>query len=280
MKGLNLGCGSRFHPAWTNVDFVATDPSVQVHDLRRGIPFEACEFDVVYHSHMLEHFDPSSARLLLRDCFRVLKSGGTIRIAVPDLERIVRAYLEALEGALEGDEMWQHNYEWIMLELYDQTVREQSGGEMAAYFDRERIPNKDYVFGRVGAEAQRAIEAAQARANLPDRVTAREPRRTIFHRLYKFLRDPIARREAVLRRVLGADYERLQLGRFRRGGEVHLWMYDRYSLAQALGEVGFQQPQAVGPAESRIPGWAAYQLDTEADGSVYKPDSLFMEAFK
>jgi predicted SAM-dependent methyltransferase len=280
MKCLNLGCGRRFHPAWTNVDFVAVGSAVLVHDLRKGVPFPDGEFDLVYHSHLLEHFDRSYALRLLRECFRVLKPGGTIRIAVPDLERIVKTYLQALERSLEGDEMWRHNYEWIMLELYDQTVRERSSGEMGAYFCRERIPNKEFVVSRIGMEARQAIEAAENARNNLDRAAVSGSRRTTFHRLFKFLRDPVARREAILRLLLGAEYERLQLGRFRRGGEVHMWMYDRYSLAQLLCEAGFQQPHVVGPTESRIPTWTTYQLDTEADGTVYKPDSLFMEAFK
>ena len=57
-------------------------------------------------------------------------------------------------------------------------------------------------------------------------------------------------------------------------------MYDRYSLARSLTEAGFGRARPVGPTESRIPGWADYRLDTEPDGTVYKPDSLFMEASK
>ena len=33
-------------------------------------------------------------------------------------------------------------------------------------------------------------------------------------------------------------------------------------------------------SESLIPGWTKFNLDTEADGTVYKPDSMYMEAVK
>ena len=46
---LNLGCGLRFHPAWTNVDFVAADPSVIAHDLRKGVPFKTPTYTVGEH---------------------------------------------------------------------------------------------------------------------------------------------------------------------------------------------------------------------------------------
>ena len=98
-----------------------------------------------------------------------------------------------------------------------------------------------------------------------------------FHRR---LFDPSFRREFLIRRLLGSEYPLLQLGRFRRGGEVHLWMYDRHSLARLLQEAGFEDPQVVGPSESQIPDWTSYHLDTEPDGIVYKPDSLYMEAVK
>jgi hypothetical protein len=55
-------------------------------------------------------------------------------------------------------------------------------------------------------------------------------------------------------------------------------MYDRFSLARAMAEAGFSSPRIVGPAESFIEGWNDFHLDTEPDGRVYKPDSLYMEA--
>lgn len=77
-----------------------------------------------------------------------------------------------------------------------------------------------------------------------------------------------------------ADNKALQIGRFRLQGEVHQWMYDRYSLARLLRKTGFHNPQPVGPTESQLQGWADYNLDTEPDGTIYKPDLLYMEAIK
>ena len=65
---------------------------------------------------------------------------------------------------------------------------------------------------------------------------------------------------------------------FRRSGELHKWMYDRYSLGKALSTAGFTDIKQCGAAESRIAEWANFHLDTEPDGRTYKPDSLFMEA--
>ncbi|HEY6187410.1 MAG TPA: methyltransferase domain-containing protein [Pyrinomonadaceae bacterium] len=277
---LNLGCGSRFHPAWVNVDFDARDASVLSHDLRRGVPFPDEQFEVVYHSHLLEHFPRPEARAFLRETYRVLKPGGTTRIAVPDLEKIAQVYLQAVEEAARGDEQWRRRYEWIILEVLDQTVRERPGGEMGDYLRRTEMSEKAFVLQRLGVSAQEIMEAAeQVRSN--SSATAEGAKASsLSQRLQRLRRAPAYLRESLVRALLGAEYESLQLGRFRRSGDPHLWMYDRYSLAELLRDAGFRDPQPMGAAESRIPGWADYHLDTEPDGTIYKPDSFYMEARK
>ena len=54
MEYLNLGCGTRLHPDWTNVDMARTAPGVIAANLTRGVPFPEARFDVVYQSHVLE----------------------------------------------------------------------------------------------------------------------------------------------------------------------------------------------------------------------------------
>jgi hypothetical protein len=184
---------------------------------------------------------------------------------VPDLEGIVRVYLEALDKSLAGDPAWKARYEWILLEMYDQTVREAPGGEMLAYVLRDPIPEKDFVMARLGGEF-RNISAA---SDPPNAAPPTAP----FASLRNFLSRKIAR-FALGRRGMSAH----DVGIFRQSGEVHRAMYDRYSLGKLLESAGFPHPRNVGPMESAIPGWVAFNLDTEPDGSVYKPDSLFMEA--
>src|SRR5687767_3201991 len=102
MKYLNLGCGDRYISDWTNVDFVSQGKGVIAHNLIEGIPFPDNSFDVVYHSHVLEHFTKQRGFLFIKECYRVLKPNGILRIVVPDLEEIVREYFKSLSGALEG----------------------------------------------------------------------------------------------------------------------------------------------------------------------------------
>ena len=281
MKYLNLGCGSRFHPDWTNIDFNSTGAHVIAHNLTDGIPFDDASFDVVYQSHILEHFRKVQAESFLRECCRVLRPQGVLRVVVPDLEQIAKNYIAALEKAILGEQEGAANYEWILLEMYDQTVRNYSGGEMAKYLDREDIPNEEFVLKRMGFEAKRLIEAGrQARKQIALVEITDHKAKRLFKHFYRFLRYPNYRRELLFRLLLGQEYDALQVGRFRQSGEVHYWMYDRYSLTVLLKKCGLENIVQRSATESYIQNWSNWNLDTEEDGTLYKPDSLFMEAIK
>ena len=270
---LNLGCGTRFHPDWINIDFVSSG-EVMSCDLRKGIPFSDASCDVIYHSHLLEHLSRARAATFLQECYRVLKPGGILRIVVPDLEGIVRSYLSQLEKKNQGAGGSDYDYDWMTIELLDQLVREKPGGEMLTYLSQAPVPNPDFVISRIGTEARNIMRDAMSQG---PKSGERLNLRGWASRLRK---GPNYIRELLLRSLAGRDYELLQLGRFRRSGEAHLWMYDRYSLARALTTAGFVNPQPVTASESRIPDWNKYGLDVEPDGSTYKPDSLFVEATK
>ncbi len=274
---INLGCGARFHQDWTNLDFNPINSSVKQCDLREGIPYPDQYFDVVYHSHILEHFPKLMGVHLLTECHRVLKRDGIIRIAVPDLEKIATLYLQALELALQGEHQWSRRYDWILLEMYDQTVRERSGGEMASYLSQEIVPEEKFIISRLGVEAAKFIQKDKSETQP---INKARDKWKWFRRMRRFIQSSSELREWLLSRLLKDEYELLNIGRFRRSGEIHQWMYDRFSLSKLLLEAGFTQIKVVGPVESRILNWSNYCLDTEQDGSVSKPDSLFIEAIK
>ena len=131
---LNLGCGFNFHKEWINVDMTSNSPYVISHNLLKKFPFHNNRFDVIYNSHVLEHFLKEKASNFVRECFRVLKPGGIMRVCVPDLENIVNEYLKQLHENIENpNRLSEANYDWILLEMYDQTVRNHSGGQMGEY---------------------------------------------------------------------------------------------------------------------------------------------------
>ena len=122
----NLGCGLTVAPGWINVDaslnaVLANLPRVVLpfayrlsganryytraeyirlltgnrfvhHDLAHSLPFADASMDVVYSSHFVEHLFRDEAVVLMSEALRVLKPGGRIRIAVPDLAWAVNCY--------------------------------------------------------------------------------------------------------------------------------------------------------------------------------------------
>jgi len=256
MKLLNLGCGQRYHPDWINVDFNSSGQKVMAHDLNHKLPFADNSFDVVYHSHLLEHFPKHHTPIFLKECYRVLKERGIIRVVVPDFEQIAKLYVALLEKAAEGDEKAQRRYEWIMLEMFDQMVRNKPGGEMLDYWKQNPMPAEDFVIERVGSEVLNALAVLRSTPVLAD--------------------APGSGGSAVHTDSLTP----LQIGEFRMAGEVHQWMYDRYSLKTLLQNAGFINIKKCRADDSSIPDFNGYLLDIEAEGSVRKPDSLYLEAIK
>lgn len=275
MKLLNIGCGSVFHTFWTNIDLVSASPAVQVHDLRKKFPYSDAYFNACYNSHVLEHFTIQEASSLLAECWRILKPQGIVRIVVPNLEEIVKNYLKIL-NKIEAEHIEiELNYDWIMLELYDQTVRYFSGGEMGRYLNKHNINNKEFIISRIGQEAENYW--LKQENNIKKSIWKKIKSKTPSWFIQKF-RTHFAKTLVTL--VAGKKARQaFEEGLFRQSGEIHRWMYDRFSLRRILEQSGFIDVQVCRADESRIPDFNSYDLDM-VDGKVRKPDSLFMEAIK
>jgi SAM-dependent methyltransferase len=122
-RKLQLGAFDRVQPGWINTDVtphlvVARIPvlpwllhrlgligderwqgyrsgafrALRYLDLTRPFPFPDSSVEAIYSSHVFEHLHPDVAELCLRECRRVLRPGGILRIAVPDLDNIVAHY--------------------------------------------------------------------------------------------------------------------------------------------------------------------------------------------
>ncbi|GAB4517395.1 MAG: hypothetical protein OHK0046_23910 [Anaerolineae bacterium] len=268
---LNVGCGHRFHQEWVNIDLVAASEEVIAHNILKGLPFPDASFDVVYHSHILEHLTQQQGRHLLRECYRVLKPDGIIRVVVPDLAYSCRLYLQALDEVLAqpDQQITQEHYQWAVLNLVDQMVRTMSGGEMQPFLKSDLLDPEYVVQSAGGTEIRHMLAAPVARnrtASLASRLSGLTPHK-IWSRIIRPLFDKI---------LTSAQKET----RFRNSGEIHKWMYDRYSLGRLLQDTAFSDPQFLGPNESMISGWSDFQLDVDASGNIHKPKSLFAEAVK
>ena len=71
--------------------------NIMVRDVRKKLPFDDESIDFIYSSHLIEHLRKDEAEKVLKECFRVLKKGGLIRLVVPDLELMARNYLKEIK---------------------------------------------------------------------------------------------------------------------------------------------------------------------------------------
>ena len=270
MNKLNFGCGKRFAPGWTNIDFHSDSDQIQRVNLLKGFPFADEYFDVVYSSHVLEHFTPDQALFLLKEAWRVLKPQGILRISVPDLEGICREYLRVL-SLPDTDPQKADQHEWIVVELLDQLVRSFTFGEMGEFYIRlNNTQNPDlkaYVQSRIGQ-----IPLTDP-VTLPwrDRFRQLTPQRIATQLNYAYLKLVSQLIPPHLRSMVFVETSI---------GERHRWMYDTYGLQRTLEKAGFQNCQPVAYNQSNIVNFAQDLLDRNPDGSEYKVNSIYLEAQK
>ncbi len=275
---LNLGCGKRFHKAWTNLDMVSFDPRhVQEANILKGIPYPDNSFDLVYHSHLFEHLPTEQAEHFLRECHRVLRPGGVIRIVLPDFEELTRLYLQLLEENLQNPSPESiANYQWVAIEMYDQAVRQVSGGEMLKYLAQDPLPNEDFVVQRIGSIAT----DFRKKLKNPEKLSFGQKLQK-FWKLSPRIKFRMLMDRWVLLFLFGQARRNYKAGMLKLSGEVHNWFYDRFSLGLLLQKTGFHHIQQQSAFKSYIPEWNDYQLDGLIEnGEVFKRGSLFMEAKK
>lgn len=89
VRKLQLGTSNSLMAGWLNTDVLPTSREVVYLDATRRFPFKDNTFDYVSSEHMIEHLEYESALVMLRECLRVLKPGGKIRMSTPDLRVLV-----------------------------------------------------------------------------------------------------------------------------------------------------------------------------------------------
>jgi len=101
---LHLGCGRIVLDGWKNYDIEKHSGVIQ-HDLRKPLPHKSDTVDYIFSEHFIEHIDKRDAIKLVKDCHRVLKPGGVIRVITPDLQVLLDDY--AAKRINRWAEIWQ-----------------------------------------------------------------------------------------------------------------------------------------------------------------------------
>lgn len=129
IKKLHLGCGAKKIEGWFHidlVDFPHIDHRGKVEEL---FFIKDGTVELIYASHVLEHFGRRTYMDVLREWRRVLAPGGILRLAVPDFETGARLYLsgklsrgiEDVRGIVSGGQRDQYDFHGMIFDERDLT---------------------------------------------------------------------------------------------------------------------------------------------------------------
>lgn len=96
VRKLHLGAGNIHLEGWFNVDInPKLDNSIYfLNMLQMPYPFTKDSFDYIFSEHNFEHFTLKEMYYILKECLRILKPNGVLRIAIPDLKKLINFYLK------------------------------------------------------------------------------------------------------------------------------------------------------------------------------------------
>lgn len=161
--------------------------------------------------------------------------------------------------------LWEQ-YDWVLVELFDQMIRIKSGGEMGKYL--QNLPNfsvefRDYIISRT-----QSLPATAQQMRFIDKITLDKIANkflNLYLRFVKILIPKSLRDEIFIQTSVG---------------ERHKWAYDELSLKRLLRDCGFVECERFSFNISQIPQFNNFYLDNNDDGSAYKGASLYIECKK
>jgi len=90
---LHIGPGNSYFPGWVNVD-IFNNVKADIYSSALALPYPRETFDIIYASHVLEHFNRHLISAALFHWRDLLKIGGVLRLSVPNFETICKYYME------------------------------------------------------------------------------------------------------------------------------------------------------------------------------------------
>jgi predicted SAM-dependent methyltransferase len=126
---VNIGCGKAPTNGWINMDNslaikLANSPlkykiartlrllnaeqieniewnklnKIKFADATKTLPLKDSSVECIYASHMIEHLSKEGALSFLKEAKRILKTGGILRLVVPDLRILIEGYLKSRDA--------------------------------------------------------------------------------------------------------------------------------------------------------------------------------------
>lgn len=102
---IHAGCGRHYLQGWINIDSSKKSKSDLCVDLAKGLPFPDNSADFIFNEHFIEHLSYEDGFAFFKESYRVLKPGGVLRTAFPDLDTLIDSYTR---------DTWR-SMEWVKL---------------------------------------------------------------------------------------------------------------------------------------------------------------------
>lgn len=118
---LHLGCGNAYLDGWVNIDLDSPVADIKDDVLQLSlIPDDSCE--IIYACHILEHLGRKGYMDALSLWKTKLKKGGVLRLAVPDLQKVLKLYdgtnLKSFWGFLYGGQRTKYDYHSVGFDFH------------------------------------------------------------------------------------------------------------------------------------------------------------------
>ncbi len=115
-KFVYVGCGNHRLKGFIHIDVdyakrfkkgeIVNEPDF-ICDISEKLPFDTNSVDLIFSRETLEHLTYRELNNHLIEAYRVLKINGKLRIAVPDLDLMVKHFLEKKEKTLKEKDAWE-----------------------------------------------------------------------------------------------------------------------------------------------------------------------------
>lgn len=146
---LHLGCGTKRIEGYVNIDcrFLPNVDEIQNIELLRT--YKPDSVDVIYASHVLEHFGRWKYKHVLQRWYEILKPNGVLRLAVPNFASICEHYnknknLSEIMGLLYGGQDYTENFHYITFDYQSlESVLTQIGFKTIRLWDWKETEHRD-----------------------------------------------------------------------------------------------------------------------------------------
>jgi predicted SAM-dependent methyltransferase len=148
---VHFGCGYHKLKDWINVDLdMSCKPDV-IADLRQDLPFKSQSIDYIHSEDFVDQLELEKAYRFFKECHRILKESGAMRVLTPDLHQFAKRYVQGDRGLLK---LWDEQIgvplkTRSLCEVFNQGMR--LGGHTFLY-DGETLA---YVLKECGFEPKR-----------------------------------------------------------------------------------------------------------------------------